>query len=182
MNQQIKRRLEEVKQDSTNQTHKNKERIQIIKEHTKYLPEAKATDKKDNLTGKAKEILDKRQDAIQNRDPVQFEELTKQFRKQKKKDRTEEILNTLDKDLDTQDLWMGIRQLKNTYKPNPYHRKQQTGEHIHRKDRAEQAAQYLGTKQWGKIRDEPEAREHRWRTDRIIHTREMCVVICCFPL
>ena len=50
----------------------------------------------------------------------EYEKLTKEFKKSKKKDKTDNILKTLDKDLDTRDIWMGVRYLKSEYKPQPY--------------------------------------------------------------
>jgi len=49
--------------------------------------------------------------------------LDKRFRKRKKQDKTDRIIKTLDKDLDIRDKWLGIRQLKQEYQPNPYARK-----------------------------------------------------------
>ena len=65
------------------------------------------------------------------------------FRKNKREDKTNMIIKTLDQDLDIRDRWMGIRQLKQEYQSNPYARKTAAGEHITQKQRAQKAAEYL---------------------------------------
>ena len=59
------------------------------------------------------------------------------------------IKESLDKDVDIRDKWMGIKSLKSEYKTMPYSRKTKGGKHIHKKQRAEMAAQYLEKEQWG---------------------------------
>ena len=75
--------------------------------------------------------------------------LDKRFRKSKREDKTNMIIQTLDKDLDIRDRWMGIRALKQEYQPNPYARRTTEGEHITQKQRAQKAAEYLSEEQWG---------------------------------
>ena len=43
------------------------------------------------------------------------------------------IIKTLDKDLDLRDKWLGIRQLKSDYQPNPMQGKQKTVDTSHKK-------------------------------------------------
>ena len=52
--------------------------------------------------------------------------------------------------MDLRDKWLGIRQLKSEYQPNPYNRKRKNGTHIPLEKRAEEAAKYLQKEQWGK--------------------------------
>ena len=67
--------------------------------------------------------------------------------------------------MDIRDKWLGIRQLKSEYKPQSYHRTNSTGEHIHHSNRAQEAANYLKTKQWGKAdADEEEANQQTRQT------------------
>ena len=49
------------------------------------------------------------------------------------------LFETLDKDLDIREKWLGIRQLKAEYRPTPYSRKTKEGEHIRMEERAEKA-------------------------------------------
>ena len=62
------------------------------------------------------------------------------------------IMDTLDKDLDVRDKWLGIRQLKQEYQPHTYARTTKEGYHIPQKERAQKAAEYLATEQWGRKR------------------------------
>ena len=50
-------------------------------------------------------------------------------------------METLDKDLDRRDTWLGIRRLKSEYKPQPYHRKTKDGKHIKMNNRAKKFEQ-----------------------------------------
>ena len=61
-------------------------------------------------------------------------------------------METLEKDLDVRDKWLGIKRLKSTYRPMPYDRNDETGKHVRKKERAVFAARYLKIKQWGKTR------------------------------
>ena len=54
----------------------------------------------------------------------------------------------LDKDLDLHDKWLGLRRLKQEYKPNPFALKDEAGLFVPKNERAEAAAQYLAYKQW----------------------------------
>ena len=64
----------------------------------------------------------------------------KAFRKSLNKDKTRHLLQTFQEDLDLRSKWMGIRALKTGYKPAPYHRTNQGGQHIPLHQRAEEAA------------------------------------------
>ncbi len=94
------------------------------------LPEAPKKLRKIAFSQDTKDILNRRQEAISEKGIRKYEELTKQFRKNKDKDRKEMRMQTIDKELDIRDKWLGITQLKTEYKPQPYHRSTQTGEHI----------------------------------------------------
>ena len=92
-----------------------------------------------------------------------------------RQDRTNTVIKTLDKDLDIRDKWLGIRQLKQEYQPNPYARKTKEGKHIPQHQRAQRAAEYLATEQWGKKRkrtDEEEEEPTRKRTNKIKRTND----------
>ena len=68
-------------------------------------------------------------------------------------------INTLDKELNTRDRWMGNRHLKQENQPTPYARRTTEGEHITQKQRAQKAADYLGEEQWGQKRKNTEVRQ-----------------------
>ena len=59
------------------------------------------------------------------------------------------IIESVSKDLDLRDRWLGIRELKRKYNPTPFHNKNAAGEHINHKKRAQEAAKHLSEKQWG---------------------------------
>lgn len=65
-------------------------------------------------------------------------------------------MESVDKDLDIRVKWLRIRQLKSEQKTQPYHRTNHTGKHIHLSNRAQEAANYLETKQWGTAAEEGE--------------------------
>ena len=69
------------------------------------------------------------------------------FQEKQKEVNTNMIIKALDKDLDIRDRWLGIRQLKQDYQPNPYARRATEGIHITQKQRAQQAAEYLNIEQ-----------------------------------
>ena len=75
--------------------------------------------------------------------------LNNRYKKSKKEDRTNMVIKTISKDLDIRDRWLGIRQLKQTYQPNPYARKTLDGKFIKQNERAQEAANYFSREQWG---------------------------------
>ena len=95
-------------------------------------------------------------------------ELTKEFYKSKRQDRKDHIMSTVVENLDLRDKWLGLRQLKTGYTPQPYYRKDKNGKHTSYHMRAEETADYLATHQWGK-----QTENHRTtllQTDKIIRT------------
>ena len=94
--------------------------------------------------------------------------LDKRFKRSKKGDKTNRIMNTIDKDLDIRDKWLGIRQLKKEYQPNPYARTNRKGTFIRQDQRAQEAAKYFSKEQWGKRKRKEEDEEER---DKIIRTK-----------
>ena len=84
-------------------------------------------------------------------------------------------MDTLDKDLDVRDKWLGIRQLKQEYQPHTYARTTKDGQHIPQKERAQKAAEYLATDQWGRKRkreNEEEMEQPIKRKDKIRIARD----------
>ena len=146
MNNEIKRSLKRKREESEHIG--TKEIMKTIKESLSIMETMPIKEKKERLSKEAEKLLEDRREAVINKNPELFETLTKQYKKQKRKEKTEQILETLDKDLDCTDQWLGIRQLKSEYKPNPYNRKTKEGIHIHRKERANEAAKYLEKEQW----------------------------------
>lgn len=92
-------------------------------------------------------------------------------------------MRTIRKELDPRDRWMGIRRLKEGYKPQPYHRKTRQGEHIKLEQRAQETANFFGKEQWGiKEEDLTKHQQTHWEKmgkklekDGEYHTRDITI-------
>ena len=113
------------------------------------MPSITGNDTKDSMTEESKIILSIRQEAMQQGNAERFDEFTKMFRKQRQLDKQKYTTSTMSKDLDIRDRWLGIRKLKEGYKPQPYHRTKH-GKHVNMNSRAEANAEHLAKEQWGK--------------------------------
>ena len=83
--------------------------------------------------------------------------INKQIQKQKRQENKKHTLKMLSNELDLRDRWLGIRNLKRPYQPTPYYQHDKDGKHIKIRDRAEAAANFLGTGVWGAhTNDEPD--------------------------
>ena len=122
-----------------------------IGEGQKELPKMTPRDRyrKHQMSNKSKQLIEERGRAIKERNLAKFDNLSREFRKSRKQDRKDRVIEGLSKDLDLRERWLGIRELKSKYNPNPYHNKDKQGNHIQWKDRAEKAAEHLSTQQWG---------------------------------
>ena len=101
-----------------------------LKEVTEMLP-TKTPKLKDNHYSKhTEQILAKRNEAIRNNNIEQFATLTKEFRKSKQADKKQYVIRSVTKDMDPRERWMGIKSMKAEYKPQPYHRKDKSGQTI----------------------------------------------------
>ena len=87
------------------------------------------------------------------------------------------IIKTIDKDLDIRDRWLGIRQLKQEYQPNPYARRTPGGQFIKQNQRAQQAANYFSKEQWGNKRKEHSEEEDKNPTTEQ-HNRNIFIIQC----
>ena len=72
----------------------------------------------------------------------------KLIRRCKRKDRKIFTHNMVDKDMDIKDKWIGIKYLKQTYKPNMYEKSDKQGKKVSLKEKAEATADYLEQVQW----------------------------------
>ena len=66
------------------------------------------------------------------RKAIEYIEKDKEFRKSRKKDKEQLIKESLDRDLDARERWMGIRRLKSDYKPQPFQRNDERGKPVTR--------------------------------------------------
>ena len=94
------------------------------------LPRVPKQEKRVAFSEATKKILEQREETVKEGKVTEFEQLTKEFRRSKQRDRTNAMIETVNKDLDIRDKWLGIKQLKKEYSPDPYHRKETDGSHI----------------------------------------------------
>ena len=59
------------------------------------------------------------------------------------------MLESVSRELDIRDRWLGIRQMKKQFAPNPYCRKDERGRHIPKDRLAEETAKFLAEEVWG---------------------------------
>jgi hypothetical protein len=76
------------------------------------LPKAQPTARKTTFSKETEDILTRRRQAAQIPSAEEFDRLTQEFRKSKKRDRKNHVISSLSKNLDPRDRWMGIRELK----------------------------------------------------------------------
>ncbi len=126
------------------------------------LKEAVEEERKTNYSDDTKKILEDRRKAVEEKNVEEYDNLTKQFKKSKEKDKRESTLHSIRNELDIRSRWLGIRKLRSNFNPQPYNRTDKTtGIHIHTRERAQKAAEYIGGEQWGTKETEEEVRERR---------------------
>eukprot|EP00973_Karenia_brevis_P061548 8559073-Karenia_brevis.AAC.1 len=79
----------------------------------------------------------------------ELKDTNKRIQKMLRKDRQEYQLRQVSRELDVRDKWLGIKQLKKGYSPQPYCRRNKDGQMVPYKERAETAAKYLAEEVWG---------------------------------
>ena len=129
-------------QNSQNQENRYNVIKTWLKTGTESIPKLHQKDKNKRfeLSENSKEIIEKRKTAAAKRNPQLFMTLTKEFNKSRKDDKRNRILESISKDLDLRERWLGIRELKKKYTPTPFHNKDKYGIHIQYKRRAQYAA------------------------------------------
>ena len=90
---------------------------ELLKGGMTEYPNAHPQDKNKRfeLSDKTREILEKRHTAAKERNPNLVLQLNKEFVKSRREDKKKIILDTMTKDLDLRDRWLGIRQLKQNF-------------------------------------------------------------------
>ena len=76
--------------------------------------------RQDHITEATLQLIEQRREFIQQRRFEDAADKSKEIKKARRKDRRDAILKALDKELDLRDKFLGIRQLKNGFKPAPY--------------------------------------------------------------
>ena len=120
------------------------------------LPKTNPKDKNKRyeLSSTSEDILEKRKQAAKGRNLQSFLTLNTQFTKSRREDKNQRVIESVSKDLDIRERWLGIRELKRKYNITPFHNKNAAGEHIQHKKRAQEAAKHLSEKQWGLNNDD----------------------------
>ena len=110
---------------------------------TECLPTEEPTLKDNHYSKETEEILQQRKVALEAGDIAKFEELTKQYRNSKKDDKKQYVIRSVKQDMDVREKWMGIKNLKRNFQPQPYHRKNKQGHTIQADQTAEAFAKHL---------------------------------------
>ena len=165
----------EMKRDETNIADMTTQVMNILEAGKQELPTIPKKERQEAFSTQTRGLLQQSQHARDKNNFKAYKTLNWRFRKSKKEDRTKMIMDTLDKDLDIRDKWLGIRQLKQEYQPHTYARTTKEGQHIPQKDRAQKAAEYLAKEQWGKKRkreEDTEQEQPKKRADKIRSARD----------
>jgi hypothetical protein len=122
-----------------------------LEQGTDSLPRAIQTDKNKRYEPSytSKDVPNQRKETAKARNPQLVLQLSKQCLKSRRDDKRTGTLEALSKDLDIRERWLGIRELKRKFNPTPFHNKTAQGQHIQHKERAQEAAKYPSTIQWG---------------------------------
>ena len=118
------------------------------------IPTIIGKEQKEAISEETRFILSQRGDAIRNQDYNLANDLTKQLKKSKRWDRRKLTIETVSRDLDVRDHWLGLKQLRKGFTPTPYARKDATKKHIPMEQRAEESAKYFAEKVWSAPKDE----------------------------
>eukprot|EP00975_Prorocentrum_lima_P052133 10919330-Prorocentrum_lima.AAC.1 len=94
-------------------------------------------------SSEVKQLLSQRKTVMHNGTPEDIKQITKQLRKQKQQDKTQNILWSLRNELDIRDKWIGLKRLRKEYTPIPFSRKTPQGTHIPMSTIVNEAALYL---------------------------------------
>jgi hypothetical protein len=94
-------------------------------------------------------IMKRRQEALEDRDYVLYNLLTKAYNKQREADKKEQLVNLVTDEMDERSKFMGLKSLKSTFQPRPYSRKRRAdGSHVRPDEISSEAAKYLAEVQW----------------------------------
>ena len=138
-NKMLTEKMLEISKDNTNIAERTTQVMSILEAGKQELPTIPKKERQEAFSTQTRGLLQQRQNARDKNNYKAYKILNLSFRKNKKEDRTKMIMDTLDKDLDIRDKWLGIRQLKQEYQPYTYARTTKEGHHIPQKERAQKA-------------------------------------------
>lgn len=134
------------------------------------IPTKTTTMKKDDMSQESLRLIDDRA-VLTKQDRLEEAALTtKLLKKQRKKDKIKAITESLNKDIDIRDRWLGLRQLKKGYQINPFAIKNEEGQRISKENIAEEIAIHLENTTWNN--KEAENKQLLINTRKIVETNE----------
>ena len=107
LNEQLKTELEQIR--SMPQQLQLKRARETLQSLTEKLPKKPRKHKDTHYTRQTEELLNERKTALLEGNIDKFAELTKLFRKNKKKYKKQYVLRSITEDMDPRDKWMGIK-------------------------------------------------------------------------
>ena len=119
------------------------------KAQNEQLPKITSKRNGREMSEATRKLIKDREIALGNFDAEAIGRLNKEIRASSKRDRKHYIQASIHKDMDVRDRWLGIRSLKQGFKPAAYHQKDRLGKHVPRNQRAEAAAKFWAHEIWG---------------------------------
>ncbi len=107
-NKQITETMSKIRQEKTSVEEMTKQVMNILETGREELPTIPKRERQEAFSKKTRGLLQQRQNARDKNNFKAYKTLNWRFRKSKKEDRTNMIMDTLDKDLDVRDKWLGI--------------------------------------------------------------------------
>ena len=121
-----------------------------------------------------KNILERRARHIRENDDDATKAATKEFKKQVRKEKRDNMLQEIDEAINEKNKWEALRKMKKDYAPNPYTIKDKDGRHVTQKNKAQAKAEYLAEKQWGHQAGELEEEDSEQKRAEQTNTRNIC--------
>ena len=112
------------------------------------IPKKETTMRRDDISRESIELIEKRETLIKQENFEEASEITKQLRKQRKKDKRKASTEALNKEIDIRDRWLGLRQMKKGYQIHTYAIKDKEGNRIKKENIAEEIAKHLAENIW----------------------------------
>jgi hypothetical protein len=120
-----------------------------ITEAAEHLPKASIRKDGSTMSQEAEDILVQRDAACRNGDFTTFTDLSYQYRKLRKKEKRQALLDTVNLELDERSTWNGVKRIKSSFQPKPFGRKKHnTNKTLGESEIPDEAAKYLSSVQW----------------------------------
>ena len=142
--------MEDLIADKTSNKQQYGALTQAMDEAKELIPKIIAKNNKVGISRNTMEVMDEREQALIYFDNDRIKELNSEIQNSKNNDKHDDMVKSVDKDLDLRDRWLGIRGMKKQYQPMAYSQKDKEGKHIPMNRRAEFAAKYWADEIWNK--------------------------------